>query len=45
MLFRLPSEQEREDVVAYLKTFSGPAPATHESKRSFDAMAGFLDAR
>jgi cytochrome c len=29
MLFRLPSEQEREDVVAYLKTFSSPAPVTH----------------
>jgi cytochrome c len=29
MLFRLPSQQEREDVVAYLKTFSSPAPVTH----------------
>jgi cytochrome c len=29
MLFRLPSEQERADVIAYLKTFSTPAPVTH----------------
>jgi cytochrome c len=29
MLFRLPSEQEREDVIAYLKTFSAAAPVTH----------------
>jgi cytochrome c len=29
MLFRLPSEHEREDVIAYLKTFSVPAPVTH----------------
>jgi cytochrome c len=29
MLFRLPSEQERQDVIAYLKTFSVPAPVTH----------------
>jgi cytochrome c2 len=29
MLFRLPSEQERDDVIAYLKTFSAAAPVTH----------------
>jgi cytochrome c len=29
MLFRLPSEHERDDVIAYLKTFSSPAPVTH----------------
>jgi cytochrome c len=29
MLFRLPSEQDRADVIAYLKTFSAEAPVTH----------------
>ena len=29
MLFRLPSEQEREDVIAYLRTFSAAALVTH----------------
>jgi cytochrome c len=29
MLFRLPSEQDRDDVIAYLKTFSAAAPVTH----------------
>jgi cytochrome c len=29
MLFRLPSEQDRQDVIAYLKTFSAAAPVTH----------------
>jgi cytochrome c len=29
MLFRLPSERERDDVIAYLKTFSAAAPVTH----------------
>jgi cytochrome c len=29
MLLRLPSEQERADVIAYLKTFSAQAPVTH----------------
>jgi cytochrome c len=29
MLFKLPNEQEREDVIAYIKTFSAAAPMTH----------------
>jgi cytochrome c len=29
MLFRLPSEHEREDVIAYLKSFSAAALVTH----------------
>jgi cytochrome c len=29
MLFKLPSEQERDDVIAYIKTFSSAAPVTH----------------
>jgi cytochrome c len=28
MFFKLPSEQERDDVIAYIKTFSAAAPPT-----------------